>query len=183
MSIWADALSLGRLLAALVLPALLFRGGTLPLMIVGLAAVSDFVDGRIARLGRPTRHGAVLDNVADVAFVLAGTLTTAALGLTAWAVPAAIMLSVSSYAIASLRLSAGRSTPRLARSGLGHAAGVCNYACVGLAAAALAVPGPLWGSILAASDTTTVAVNVAAVATRWMQRPAPVARDASFWRS
>ena len=183
MSVWADALSLGRLLAAGALPMLIRRGGVLPLVVFGLAALSDFVDGRIARrAARPTRHGAVLDNVADVAFVLAGTLTTATAGLTAWAVPAAIALSVGSYAAASLRLTSAASTPRLARSNLGHAAGVCNYACVGLAVGALAVPGPLWRVILPASDAVTVAVNLAAVASRWMRSSAPVAGDASFSR-
>lgn len=183
MSVLADILSLGRLLAAIVLPALLRRGGALPLVVFGLAAATDFVDGRIARrAARPTRHGAVLDNVADVAFVLTGTITTATLGLTTWAVPLAIALSVGSYAAASLRLTAGASTPRLARSSLGHAAGVCNYACVGLAAGALAVPGPAWRGILAVGDAATVTVNLAAVAVRWVRKPAPVANDASFLR-
>jgi phosphatidylglycerophosphate synthase len=167
----------------MVLPAVLRRGGVWPLVVFGIAAASDFVDGRIARrAARPTRHGAVLDNVADVAFVLAGTTTTAVAGLTAWAVPVAIALSVGSYAAASFRLTAGDPTPRLARSNLGHAAGVCNYACVGLAAGALAIPGPRWHGILAVSDATTVTVNLAAVAARWMRRSAPVAGDASFLR-
>lgn len=183
MSVLADLLSLGRLLAAVVLPLLLRRGGGLPLVVFGLAAATDFVDGRIARrAAQPTRHGAVLDNVADVAFVLAGTITTTALGLTSWIVPLAIGLSVGSYAAASRRLTAGGATPRLARSRLGHAAGVCNYACVGLAAGSLAVPGPAWSTILPMSDVATVAVNLAAVAARWARRPAPVANDASLLR-
>jgi phosphatidylglycerophosphate synthase len=183
VSAWADALTLGRLLAAVVLPVLLRRGGSLPLVVFAMAALSDFVDGRLARrAARPTRHGAVLDNVADVAFVLAGTITTAVAGLTSWAVPVSIALSAGSYAAASARLTAGASAPRLARSTLGHAAGVCNYACVGLAAGAIATPGAFWPSVLAVGDAATVLVNVAAVTARWTNRASPVPDDASLLR-
>src|SRR5512145_2187196 len=94
-SVAADVLGVVRLLLALAFPAVLARalGGAapaLPLALFTLAAASDFFDGILARrAGRPTRHGAVLDTVADVAFVLAATGAAAALGLVPTAVPAA----------------------------------------------------------------------------------------------
>ena len=160
----ADGLSVGRLLLAAVLPWALARGGWLAPLLFVVAAASDYVDGPLARrAARASSYGGVLDNVADVAFVLAGTGTAAWLGLISWAAPAAIACSSGSYALASLRLSRGTAAPRLARSRLGHWAGVCNYACVGVVAGRT-VAGPL---LVAAAGWITVVVNLAAVGRRW----------------
>ena len=172
MSACADALTLGRLLTALIFPWSVVRGGCFPLALFALAAASDFIDGRLARRARiPTRHGAVLDTLADVAFVLAGTVSGSVVGLTTWAVPASIVLSAGSYALASVRLTAGAPHPELARSTVGHAAGVCNYVCVGVVTGALALPGPIWPGILTTVAFGTVLVNVAAVTLRLLERP------------
>lgn len=161
----ADALSASRLLLAVLMPWLLVGGGVAPVVAWGLAAVSDYVDGPLARrAGTAGARGAVLDNLADIAFVLAGLATAVALGLVPWIVPASIALSAGAYAIASLR--ARRGAPRLARSRIGHAGGVMNYVCLGVVAGAVAWPSPAWSAPLTAAAIATAAVNLAAVASR-----------------
>ncbi len=161
----ADVLSGLRLLLAAAMPWLLRRGGEAPALIWIVAAVSDYVDGPIARRsGVTSLRGAVLDNVADIAFVLVGLWTATVLGLVSWLVPASIALSAGSYAAASLRRGAAGS--QLARSRLGHWAGVLNYACLGLVTAAVAWPSTAWSPVLAAASAVTAATNVAAVALR-----------------
>jgi phosphatidylglycerophosphate synthase len=165
----ADALGVARLLAAAAFPGALVAAlagdgrRLVPLGLFVVAAATDFFDGIVARrTGGPTAHGAVLDNVADIAFVLAGTATAAAFGLVPAAVPAAIVVSVAAYALASLRRSRRGPSVALARSRVGHAAGVLNYALLGLVAIALAVPAR-WEGVLRVASLVTVAVNLAAV--------------------
>jgi CDP-diacylglycerol--glycerol-3-phosphate 3-phosphatidyltransferase len=161
----ANALSGVRLVLAAVLPWLLVRGGALALVAWSVAAVSDYVDGPVARRqGTVSRGGAILDNVADIVFVLGGLATAAALGLVSWLVPASITCSAGGYAIASAR--APSPGAGLARSRLGHWAGVCNYACLGLVSGSLALPGMVWPPLLMVAGAGTAAINLAAVATR-----------------
>ena len=161
----ADALSGTRLLLAAAMPWLLPRGGVLPLAAWCVAALSDFVDGPLARRqGTTSLRGAVLDNVADVTFVIVGLATAFVLGLVPWFVPASIGLSAGTYAAASTRSRpAGRG---LARSRLGHWAGVANYLCLGLATGALAFPGRSWIPLLVAASVATTGLNLAAVGSR-----------------
>ena len=166
----ADALSATRLLLAVAMPWLLVRGGPLALAAWCLAAVSDWVDGPLARrAGTAGVRGAVLDNVADIAFVLGGLTTGAILELVPWIVPASIGLSAGTYAVAS-----GRGRPDgggLARSRLGHWGGVLNYVCLGMVAGAVAWPGTVWSVPLAATALLTAGLNLAAVASRFAARP------------
>ncbi len=162
----ANALSGARLLLAVVFPLLLVRGGAAPLVVWIVAALSDYADGPIARRrGAVSARGAILDVVADVAFVLGGLVTAAALGLVTWVAPVAIVCSVAGYALASRRLSQDGG-PRLARSRVGHWAGVTNYACVGVVSGALALPGAWWGTLLTAAGALTAGINLLAVALR-----------------
>src|SRR5262245_49819484 len=118
----ADALSGMRLLLAAVMPWLFARGGVWPLVVWCLAAVSDYVDGPLARRrGTTSLRGGVLDNVADITFVLVGLATAVALGMISWLVPVSIGLSAGLYAVASMRSRGGGG---LARSRVGHWAGV-----------------------------------------------------------
>jgi phosphatidylglycerophosphate synthase len=181
----ADLLGLVRLAVALVFPAALARaaaatdGSPTPLALFAVAAATDFFDGIVARRAGPTRHGAVLDTVADVAFVLAGTVGGAALGLLPWAAPAAVALAVASYVAASVSRSARRGRWGLARSRVGHAAGVANYALVGLAAGSVAIPGAAWPWLLRLGSLATVALNLGAVLDRLVpQRARPRPRRA-----
>ncbi len=162
----ADALSALRLVLAAAMPWLMARGGLLPLAAWCVAAASDYVDGPIARRrGAVSLRGAVLDNVADITFVMVGLTSAVALALIPWLVPASIGLSAGSYAAASMRSHAADAT--LARSRLGHWAGVLNYVCLGLVTAAVAWPGRGWSPVLAAASVVTAGINLAAVASRF----------------
>jgi phosphatidylglycerophosphate synthase len=161
----ADALSGTRLVAALAFPRALTAGGWLPLGLVTAAIMTDVGDGRLARrLGAATRHGAVLDNVADVVFVLGGTAAAATAGRLAWAVPVAIAVSVGAYAAATAARSAAVGRPELARSSLGHTAGVINYAVVAVVAGSVAWPASIWGAVLRLASVASVTLNLAAAA-------------------
>jgi phosphatidylglycerophosphate synthase len=170
----ANALSGARLLLAAALPYLLVHGGWPPLLAWTVASLSDFFDGPLARRrGTSSPGGAILDNVADIAFVLAGLATAAALALVTWVVPLSIALSAGAYAAASMRRRTGVAAPRLARSRLGHWAGVANYACLGVVTGAVTWPGPQWTPMLAAAGAATAALNLAAVLTRLVSRRSP----------
>jgi phosphatidylglycerophosphate synthase len=167
----ADALSGLRLLLAVVFPLLLVRGGAAPLVVWGVAALSDYLDGPIARRrGATSARGAILDNVADVAFVLGGLVTAAALGLVTWIAPVSIVGSVGCYVLASRRLSRDAGPPRLARNRIGHWAGIVNWACVGVVAGALALPQVIGPGLLGAAGVITSAINLAAVGARLVGR-------------
>lgn len=93
-------------------------------------ALSDFVDGRIARrLGVDSAGGRMLDHAADIAFILAALGIYAGLGLVPWWVPASIAAAFAAYVLDSLRRAGAR--PTLIGSRLGHLGGVCNYALIG----------------------------------------------------
>jgi CDP-diacylglycerol---glycerol-3-phosphate 3-phosphatidyltransferase len=161
----ANALSSMRMLLAVAMPWLLRQGGPLPLVAWGLAALSDYLDGPLARRrNEVSAVGAILDNVADVTFVLGGLTAAAALGMVPWLVPGSIALSAGAYAAAS-----ARPRPRaavLARSQLGHWAGVLNYVCLGLVTGSVALPDGRWATVLTIAGAATAGLNLAAVGSR-----------------
>lgn len=162
----ADALGILRFLAAACIPWAFDRGGRLPLVLVALAAATDFCDGIAARRAGPTAYGAVLDNAADIAVVLAATGSAAAVGLVPPVAPLAIALAFAAYAVASAR----RAAPGPARSRLGHAAGVANYGLALLAAAALTRPALVDGGTVRVAALVVAAMNLAAVVDRAVPR-------------
>ena len=162
----ADLLSAVRLLLALVFPALLAYRSPLALTVWAIAALSDFADGRVARRRGASARGAVLDVVADVAFVLGGLTAAAALGLVPLVTPLAVGCAVAAYALASARLTGGGTAVRLARSLLGHWAGIANWVCVGVVAGSVSWPGSAWATIVPLAGWATAALNVAAVVAR-----------------
>lgn len=167
LALVADALTVTRLLVAFVFPWVLMRGGWAPLVLFAVAAITDYTDGPLARrAGRNAKHGAVLDVAADVTFVLMGLITATRLDLVTWVAPLAVVVSVTAYVVASLRLAPVQTGPRLARSRLGHAAGVGNYVLVGLACGAVALPGALWPPLLGLAGVLVSALNFGAVAAR-----------------
>jgi phosphatidylglycerophosphate synthase len=170
----ANALSGARLLLAAALPYLLVHGGWPPLLAWAVASLSDYFDGPLARRrGTSSPNGAILDNVADIAFVFVGLATAAALAMISWVVPLSIALSAGAYAAASARRRSEGGAPGLARSRLGHWAGVANYACLGVVTGAVTWPGPRWTPVLAAAGATTAGLNLAALLTRLLPRRSP----------
>lgn len=79
---WADVVTALRLPLAALFP--FTHQPAWQLVIVGLAAATDFVDGILARRIGASRAGAVLDPVADKAFAAAAFLTVASRGMLAW---------------------------------------------------------------------------------------------------
>ena len=117
------------------------------------AALSDFVDGRVARLMRSAdQFGRWLDSVADVAFVLTALACEAQAGAIPAYIPVLIAVSFAQYAIDSIVIS-GSSTP--VRSRLGHWGGVVNFALVLLLAFA---SGAQWPRIVVREASPPIAI-------------------------
>jgi phosphatidylglycerophosphate synthase len=156
-----------RLGLAVVFACALPGGGWTPLDVFGLATASDYVDGPLARrAGGPSAYGVLLDSGADIAFVLLALSSGVALGRLSWIVPLAIACSAGPYLVATLRRSRDVGAPVRAYSAVGHWAGVCNSALVGLLAGSVALPGAAWGALLPFGSAVVVALNVAAMALR-----------------
>lgn len=83
-----NALSLARLfMVPIVIALLLAQADGLAVAIFALAAVTDFLDGRLARRGEPTRIGRLLDPVADRLMLSSVAVVLAVRGLLpTWAV-------------------------------------------------------------------------------------------------
>jgi phosphatidylglycerophosphate synthase len=97
--------------------------------LVGAAAATDFIDGRLARwLGAVSVTGRWLDAIADVTFVLAALFSEAAKGALPFYIPMLIALSFGQYALDSIVLRHSEGGP--VRSRLGHWGGIINYALV-----------------------------------------------------
>ncbi len=138
-------------------------------MLFGIAATTDFLDGRIARrAGVASGAGQVLDTVADVLFVESTFVCFAVWGRVSWLLPAAVGLSVAAYAVASWHRARLARRVELARSRIGHAAGVLNYALVGMLAAEPIVAMPAW--LVGAAALGVAGVNLLAVLGRIFQR-------------
>jgi phosphatidylglycerophosphate synthase len=132
-----------------------------------VAAGSDYADGPLARrAGSGSGHGAVFDSVADVVFVLSGLGAAALAGMVPWVVPLSVVASVSAYGFASWRASRQARAVHLARSAVGHAAGVMNYLCVGAIAARDVLPPTTWTALVTLAAVVTLALNTAAVSVR-----------------
>jgi len=163
----ADGLTIARLLVGLSLPLAIGRGGIAPVGLWLIAIGTDFFDGRVARRrGVSSAHGAVLDPIADVTVVLGALGALAAQGRIAWVAPLSVLASVVAYVAATVRASQGTDTVRVARSRVGHAAGVVNYAGVGVLLATVAWPSaaePLLGTGVCVA---IVAANLGAIAER-----------------
>jgi phosphatidylglycerophosphate synthase len=140
----------------------------LPLLLFGMAAATDVFDGRVARrTGAVSSGGQVLDNVADLLFVGPSLLFFAARGQLAWWVPVAVAAAVAAYVRDSWRESRSAGDVYLARSAVGHAAGVMNYALVGLMAADAAISGSMPNWLIDAAGLATAGTNLLAVGGRF----------------
>lgn len=141
----------------------------MPLLLFGVAAATDFLDGRIARrAGVASGRGQVLDTVADVLFVESTFVCFAVWGRLPWLLPVAVGASVGAYAGASWRRARVAQRLELARSRVGHAAGVLNYALVGVLAAEPIVPGAIPAWLVGAAAIAIAGVNLLAVLGRML---------------
>ncbi|MGH7899474.1 MAG: CDP-alcohol phosphatidyltransferase family protein, partial [Candidatus Binatia bacterium] len=95
-------------------------------------ALSDFVDGRLARAAAAaTPRWAVLDVAADVTFNLASLVSAAWLGRIGLWVPAGVAVLAGRFVLRNLRHEVA-SGDRLSEDRAGKLAGVAYYALVGL---------------------------------------------------
>jgi phosphatidylglycerophosphate synthase len=103
-----------------------------PLVVAGLASLSDFVDGRLARrLGAASPAGAALDVSADALFVLLALGALAAVGLLSWLLPLAAAAALAALALRWNRRSPARGEgPRRLADRAGHWAGIANYGAI-----------------------------------------------------
>ena len=171
----ADLLTSSRLGLALLLPFALMRGGALPALLWVAGAATDYLDGPLARrTGMPSAHGMLLDNAADIAFVLGGLGTAAMLGIVPWLVPGAVLLAVADYARAALEAAHGVGSARTVRSRIGHVAGVVNYACLGVVCARIAWNDAVPFVVLFAAELATIGINLGAVIERMVLRSSRV---------
>ncbi len=106
--------------------------GVLAVFLFAVIAASDVFDGRIARRsGSESSAGRSFDHFADICFLMAVLTTYAVLGTAPWWVPAAVGGSFGAYVLDSWWRN-GEGGAGLVGSRIGHAAGVLNYALVGI---------------------------------------------------
>ena len=104
----ADAIGILRALAVLPIAwAVLARQHPLALAIFAVAALSDALDGWLARrLGAPTRHGVLLDPLADKVLVV-GTLIALSAAGTGWPVTlVTVLVAAREIVVAGARIRA-----------------------------------------------------------------------------
>jgi len=157
-----------RLVLAIVFARTLADGSWTPLVAFALAAMSDYVDGPLARrAGGASRYGVLLDSSADIVFVLVALSAGVVGGRLAWVVPVAVACAAAPYLAATLLRSRATGRPARAYSAVGHWAGICNYALAGIVAGSAALPAPAWRAILMVGSAVVVALNLSAVAMRF----------------
>ncbi len=116
-------------------------------------AISDFVDGRVARrMNSADGFGQWLDSLADIVFVLTALACEAHVGAIPVYIPTLIAASFTQYVIDSLMIS-GSSTP--VKSRLGHWGGVINF---GLVITLAFSPPPRWPGMLVRGAAPLLAI-------------------------
>jgi phosphatidylglycerophosphate synthase len=135
--------------------------GLAALLLFGLIASSDMLDGWVARRRhQASAFGRLLDHFCDVGFILAALGVFVWQGWVPWWLPTAIAWAFGLYALRSWWLAAGTRGPTLIGSRLGHLGGILNYGAVGLVALDLCLGHLLW----AAGGTTLVFILLASLA-------------------
>jgi phosphatidylglycerophosphate synthase len=100
-----------------------------------LICASDYYDGPVARaLGVDSDLGKVLDNLADITFLLVTLTYLVHRGTVPWWIPAAIALAFGQYTVDSWLLSRKRTSVVLVSNPIGHWAGILNYIFTGVMA-------------------------------------------------
>ena len=128
---------------------------TLAVGLFALICASDYYDGPLARaLGLDSDLGKVLDNLADITFVLVTLTYLVHRGAVPWWIPTAIALAFGQYTLDSWLLSGRGTSVTLVSNPIGHWAGILNYLFTGVTALNAALqqrllPGVLYRGLLA----------------------------------
>ncbi|MBI3302486.1 MAG: CDP-alcohol phosphatidyltransferase family protein [Deltaproteobacteria bacterium] len=108
------------------------------LLVIGLfllICASDYYDGPLARaLGLSSDLGKVLDNLADITFLLVTLTYLVHRDAVPWWIPAAIALAFGQYTLDSWFLSGKGANVALVSNPIGHWAGILNYIFTGVMA-------------------------------------------------
>jgi len=100
-----------------------------------MICASDYYDGPVARaLGIDSDLGKVLDNLADITFLLVTLTYLVWANVVPWWIPAAIALAFSQYTVDSWLLAGRRTDLILVSNPIGHWAGILNYIGTGVMA-------------------------------------------------
>ncbi|MBI3800754.1 MAG: CDP-alcohol phosphatidyltransferase family protein [Deltaproteobacteria bacterium] len=114
-----------------------------------LICASDYYDGPLARaLGRSSDFGKVLDNLADITFLLVTLTYLVRRAAAPWWIPAAIALAFGQYTVDSWLLSGKGSNVALVPNPIGHWAGILNYIFTGILALHAALQQQLLPTLL-----------------------------------
>lgn len=133
-----DLLTLSRIALGPAFVVLLSTSPGAAVMVAAVAAVSDFVDGKLARrLGQASARGAILDVSSDAVFVLSALAALAWQGVLSPLLPLAAGISLAALARVWRRGGPARG-PRALPDRIGHAAGVLNYGAAFFGAVVLA---------------------------------------------
>jgi CDP-diacylglycerol--glycerol-3-phosphate 3-phosphatidyltransferase len=110
-------------------------GAILVLGLFLLICASDYYDGPLARaLGLESDLGKVLDNLADITFLLVTLTYLVHRGAVPWWIPTVIALAFGQYTLDSWLLSGKGPIVALVSNPIGHWAGILNYLFTGVMA-------------------------------------------------
>ena len=139
----AHLLTSVRLVLTPVFLLVIEAGQHQPTFLKGLAVVvlflmicaSDYYDGPVARaLGVDSDLGKVLDNLADITFLLVTLTYLVSANIVPWWIPAAVALAFGQYTVDSWLLAGRRTDLILVSNPIGHWAGILNYIGTGVMA-------------------------------------------------
>jgi phosphatidylglycerophosphate synthase len=100
-----------------------------------LICASDYYDGPVARaLGIDSDFGKVLDNLADITFLLITLTYLVRAKVVPWWIPATIALAFGQYTVDSWLLTGRQTDVVLVANPIGHWAGILNYIGTGVVA-------------------------------------------------
>lgn len=100
-----------------------------------LICASDYYDGPVARaLGVDSDFGKVLDNLADITFLLVTLTYLVHIGVVPWWIPTTIALAFGQYTVDSWLLAGRKTNVVLVSNPIGHWAGILNYIGTGVVA-------------------------------------------------
>jgi phosphatidylglycerophosphate synthase len=157
------------------------QAGLMPLVVYMIAAVSDAVDGQLARAaGTASRRGRVFDHAADALLLFPSLFVLAGGRRVPFALPIAAVAAFALYVLDGWRRGGSLAAIDLTASRSGAVGGVLNYGVVGAAAVAVIVDLRALDQAIHAAAFAVAAVNAAAAFERvqLMLMPARATRAA-----
>jgi phosphatidylglycerophosphate synthase len=137
--------------------------GATPLLLYGLAAASDWLDGRLARAtGSASRGGRVFDHGADGLVLFPAFVVLACGGRVPTVLPIAAVTAFALYLLHGCLRGGSWRAIELTGSRSGALGGVLNYVVVGAACAAVWLDAPRLDAAIHAAGYAVAAVNLAA---------------------